>query len=50
MEEAKLNRKEYEPFRFPNSDTRKELLIHSRYLLFKPADKFLLSLKNSLQI
>ena len=40
MEEAKLNRDEYEPFRFPNGDTRKELLIRSRYLLFKSADKW----------
>ena len=40
MEEAKLNGDEYEPFRFPNGDTRKELLIRSRYLLFKSADKW----------
>lgn len=33
MEEAKLNGEEYEPFRFLNGDTRKELLIRSRYLL-----------------
>ena len=40
MEDAKLNGDEYEPFRFPNGDTRKELLIRSRYLLFKSADKW----------
>lgn len=40
MEEAKLCGKEYEPFQFPNGDTRKELLIRSRYLLFKSADKW----------
>lgn len=39
-EESKLNGEEYEPFRFPNGDTRKELLIRSRYLLFKSADKW----------
>ncbi len=30
----------YKPFRFPNGDTRKELLIHSRYPLFKSAAKW----------
>ena len=30
----------YEPYRYPNGDTRKELLIRSRYLLFKSADKW----------
>ena len=40
MEEAKLNGTDYEPFRYPNGDTRKELLIRSRYLLFKSADKW----------
>lgn len=38
MEEARLNDKDYAPFRYPNGDTRKELLIRSRYLLFKSAD------------
>ena len=28
------------PFRFPNGDTRPELLVRSRYLLFKSADKW----------
>ena len=39
-EEAKISGKPYEPFRYPNGDTRKELLIRSRYLLFKSADKW----------
>ena len=41
MEEAKQKGKEYIPYRFPNGDTRKELLIRSRYLLFKSADKWI---------
>ena len=40
MEEARQNDKEYIPYRYPNGDTRKELLIRSRYLLFKSADKW----------
>lgn len=40
MEEAKLCGNDYIPFRYPNGDTRKELLIRSRYLLFKSADKW----------
>ena len=40
MEEAKLAGVTYEPFRYANGDTRKELLIRSRYLLFKSADKW----------
>lgn len=40
MEETKISGKPYEPFRYPNGDTRKELLIRSRYLLFKSADKW----------
>ena len=31
MEEAKLAGVTYEPFRYANGDTRKELLIRSRY-------------------
>lgn len=33
MEEARLKGEAYEPYRYPNGDTRKELLIRSRYLL-----------------
>lgn len=40
MEKARQKGKEYNPYRFPNGDTRKELLIRSRYLLFKSADKW----------
>lgn len=40
MEECKLSGKTYVPFRFPNGDTRPELLVRSRYLLFKSADKW----------
>ena len=40
MEKAKLSGKPYEPFRYSNGDTRKELLIRSRFLLFKSADKW----------
>ena len=40
MEESRQNGKEYIPYRYPNGDTRKELLIRSRYLLFKSADKW----------
>ena len=45
MEEAKLTDEPYLPFRYPNGDTRKELLIRSRYLLFKSADKWTLRQK-----
>lgn len=40
MEEAKLKGVDYVPFQYHNGDTRKELLIRSRYLLFKSADKW----------
>ena len=40
MEECKHSGKPYVPFRFSNGDTRPELLIRSRYLLFKSADKW----------
>lgn len=40
MEDARLRGEGYVPFRHSNGDTRKELLIRSRYLLFKPADKW----------
>ena len=50
MEEAKLSGTAYEPFRFPNGDTRKELLIRSRYLLFKSADKWTMRQKERAEI
>ena len=40
MENAKLDGTAYIPFRFSNGDTRKELLIRSRYLLFKSSEKW----------
>ncbi|MDD3161788.1 MAG: transposase [Bacteroidales bacterium] len=40
MEECKQAGKTYTPYRFPNGDTRPELLIRSRYLLFKSANKW----------
>ena len=40
MEECRLSGKPYRPFRFANGDTRPELPIRSRYLLFKSADKW----------
>ena len=40
MEEARLDGEDYVPFRYSNGDTRKELLMRSRYLLFKSADKW----------
>ena len=40
IEECKHSGKPYEPFRFSNGDTRPELLIRSRYLLFKSPDKW----------
>ena len=40
MEECKHAGKPYTPFRFPNGDTRPELLARSRYLLFKSAEKW----------
>ena len=40
MEDAKLKGDDYVPFRYPNGDTRRELLIRSRYMLFKSADNW----------
>ncbi|MBR1464546.1 MAG: transposase [Prevotella sp.] len=40
MENAKLEGREYVPFRYENGDTKNELLARSRYLLFKSADKW----------
>lgn len=40
MENARLEDREYVPFRYENGDTRKELLIRSRYLLFKSANRW----------
>lgn len=40
MEEAKLKGIPYMPFHYSNGDTRKELLIRSRYLLFKSSNNW----------
>lgn len=40
MDEARRNGMEYLPHRYANGDTRRELLVRSRYLLFKSADKW----------
>lgn len=40
MRQAKEQGVPYEPLRFANGDTRRELLIRSRYLLFKSANKW----------
>lgn len=50
MEEAKFKGEDYIPFRYPNGDTRRELLIRSRYLLFKSADKWTDSQKQRAEI
>lgn len=39
-EEAKAKGSEYKPKTFDNGDTNKQLLVRSRYLLFKSADKW----------
>lgn len=41
MEEARLSGTPYTPFRYANGDTRKELLICSRYLLFKSPNNWM---------
>lgn len=43
--EAKATGKDYEPEVFENGDTRKQLLVRSRYLLFKSAEKWTKSQK-----
>lgn len=40
MEAARLENREYTPSRYENGDTPKELLMRSRYLLFKAANKW----------
>lgn len=40
IESARLEGCRYTPFRYENGDTRKELLMRSRYLLFKAANKW----------
>lgn len=40
IEDAKLKGENYVPFRYSNGDSRRELLMRSRYLLFKSSDKW----------
>ena len=40
MKEAKAEGKRYEPETLDNGDTRRELLVRSRYLLYKSPDKW----------
>jgi transposase len=49
-ENAKLEKKPYNPPRFKNGDTPKELLARSRYLLFKSSDKWTDSQKGRAEI
>ena len=39
-ENAKLEKIAYQPLTFENGDTRSELLVRSRYLLFKSSEKW----------
>ena len=39
-ENAKLEKTAYQPLTFENGDTRSELLVRSRYLLFKSSEKW----------
>lgn len=50
MEEAKQKGITYNPLRYENGDTKKELLARSRYLLFKSADKWTKSQKQRAKI
>jgi len=47
---ARDNNKYYKPKIFPNGDTLKQLLARSRYLLFKPKNKWTLKQKTRAQI
>jgi len=40
MEAAKFSDQKYEPLRYANGDTKKELLARSRYLLFKSSERW----------
>lgn len=50
MEAAKLEGREYKTFRYSNGDTKKELLLRSRYLLFKDGGKWTGSQKERARI
>lgn len=40
VKQCKKNKVKYSPFIYQNGDSKKQLLARSRYLLFKPADKW----------
>lgn len=40
IKQARLEKKKYHPIVFKNGDTKKQLLVRSRYLLFKPESKW----------
>lgn len=50
IDNAKWEKKTYIPFRFPNGDTKKQLLARSRYLLFKSPEKWSQSQKQRAKI
>ena len=49
-ENAKLNKEKYTPSTYENGDTKKELLVRSRYLLFKSSEKWTSSQKQRAEI
>ena len=49
-QEAKSRGQKYKPHRYDNGDTRRELLVRSRYLLFKSSEKWTLSQKKRAEI
>ncbi|GHV52728.1 hypothetical protein FACS1894181_16050 [Bacteroidia bacterium] len=50
QEEAKPAGSKYMPFVYENGDTCKQLLARSRYLLFKPPEKWTLKQKQRAKI
>lgn len=49
-QEAKSRGQRYEPHRYDNGDTRRELLVRSQYLLFKSSEKWTPSQKKRAEI
>ena len=50
IDNARWEKTEHVPFRFENSDTKMQLLVRSRYLLFKSAEKWSPSQKTRAKI
>ena len=50
IEDARKNKKSYQPEVFPNGDTLKQLLARSRYLLFKHPSKWTVSQKERAEL